>query len=268
MRKSVEPVIGWRISLGSVNVSGLRPLILALVAAALAASCSGGLFKKDYEYEEELYLSLDGSATVQVNASVASLVALRGATLDVDPDTPVDREAVRALFRGEGDEPRVTVSRRRGRRFVHVRVDVDRVEDLSRRPPLSWSTYRFDRRDDMIQFRQRVGPPAAQKVGQVGWTGDELVAFRAHLPSEIPFHNSPNPIRRGNILEWEQPLTERLAGVPLELEVHLETESILATTLLLFGATILAAAGTFGLAIWLLVRRGRRTAAADGPPVD
>ena len=35
-------------------------------------------FREPPEYQEEIYLSLDGTATVNVNASVASLVALRG----------------------------------------------------------------------------------------------------------------------------------------------------------------------------------------------
>ena len=35
-----------------------------------------------YEYEEELYLGLDGSATLNVNASVPALVALRGVDLN------------------------------------------------------------------------------------------------------------------------------------------------------------------------------------------
>jgi hypothetical protein len=228
-----------------------------VVAAALFVSGCGGVFKKTYEYEEELYLYLDGSATVQVNASVASLVALRGADFDVDQRARIDREAVRRFFGGPGAEPQVTLSRRDGRRFVHVRVDVDDVTQLSRRTPFSWSTYRFDRRDGVFEFRQVVGPPAGRPVRDVGWTGQELIAFRVHLPSEIPFHNSPNPIRRGNILEWEQLLDDRLRGTELELEAHVETESILYTTLLLFASTIAAAAVAFGVVIWWVMRRGR-----------
>jgi hypothetical protein len=97
----------------------------------------------------------------------------------------------------------------------------------------------------------------------VGWTGAEVVAFRAHLPSEIPFHNSSKAIQRGNILEWEQPLSERLRGTPLEMRVHLETESILYTTLLLFGSTIVAAAAAFALVLWRVTRRGRRAEMAE-----
>jgi hypothetical protein len=70
-------------------------------------------------------------------------------------------------------------------------------------------------------------------------------------------HNSPARIERGNILAWEQPLSERLAGRTLNITVDLEPDSILYTTLLLFGASILAAAATLALIIWWIARRGR-----------
>ncbi len=87
-------------------------------AAAVSSNAS-------IEYEEELFLALDGSATLNLNASVASLVALRGVDLDVDPRARIDRGDVRALFEGPGVEvTRVSLSRRDRRRFVHVSVDV------------------------------------------------------------------------------------------------------------------------------------------------
>ena len=53
---------------------------------------SGGLGGQ-YEYEEEIYLELDGSATVVVNASIPALVALRGLPLDPNPEARIDRDA-------------------------------------------------------------------------------------------------------------------------------------------------------------------------------
>src|SRR5215470_10041822 len=100
-----------------------------VVAAVMLTSCGGssGLFRQ-YEYEEEIYLSLDGTATVYVNSSVAALNALRGATLDTSPSARVDRDAVRAFYTSPVTRVRrVTESRRAGRRFVHVRVDVDDI---------------------------------------------------------------------------------------------------------------------------------------------
>jgi hypothetical protein len=236
---------------------GWRLLAVVVFAAVWVTSC-GRVLKPDYEYEEELYLSLDGSATINVNASVAALVALRGADLPIDPEARLDRERVRALFAPAGTPARVTLSRRDGRRFVHVSVDVDHVTDLARSGPFAWSSYAFVKDADVWEYRQVVGTAAGREVGAVGWTGRELVAFRIHVPSRIPFHNAPSKrVERGNILEWEQPLTERLEGRPVEIQVQMEAQSILSSTLVLFGSMVLAAAATFVLVIWWVARRGR-----------
>jgi hypothetical protein len=237
----------------------MRVLSLALLVAVLVSGCGGGLLKKEYEYEEELYLSLDGSATLNVNASVPALVALRGADLDVNPRARLDRARVRALFEGPGVEvTRVSLSRRDGRRFVYVGLEVDDVRRLSRVAFFSWSSYRFDQRGDVFEYHQVVGPSAGRPVGDVGWTGREVVAFRMHIPSEIPYHNAPSrKVERGNILEWEQPLAEREKGAPLDIQLQMEPESILYSTLILFGSTVVAAALAFAAVIWWVARRGR-----------
>jgi hypothetical protein len=240
--------------------------VLVVCACAAAAACGGGLLGPEYEYEEDVTLDLDGSATVNVYGSVAALVALRGADLPVDPRARVDREQVRALFEHPGAEVRVSLSRRDGRRFVHARIDVDDVSRLSAIAPLSWSTYRFTRRDETLEYVQVVGDASGADVGGVGWTGEERVRFRVHVPSEILFHNTRGDILRGNILEWEQPLAARLDGTRLELRVQMASESILSRTLLLFGATILAAAATFAVVLWWAARRGRGADLAESHP--
>jgi hypothetical protein len=166
---------------------------------------------------------------------------------------------VRQLFGGPGVEvSRVSLSRRDGRRFVHVSLDVADVRQLDRVALFSWSDYRLTRNGDVVEFEQTVGPGAGARVGDVGWTGAEIVAFRLHIPSVIPYHNAPSrQVQRGNIVEWNQPLAARLAGEPLDIEVHMEPESILYSTLMLFGSTIVAAALAFALVIWWVVRRGR-----------
>lgn len=245
----------------------MRALVLILLTAALAAAGCRGVLKKEYEYEEELYLALDGSATMYVNASIPALVALRGLDLDVDPRARLDRDEVRALFAGPGVEvSRLSTSRRNGRRFVHVRIDVESLESLESIAPFSWSDYVLRESEDIIEFRQTVGEAAGRTIPDVGWTGSELVAFRMHLPSKIPFHNSPTGVERGNIVAWEQRLADRLEGAPLDLQVHMETQSILLRTLLLFGATIVAAAVTFALFIWWISRRGRESEMAESRP--
>jgi hypothetical protein len=236
--------------------------VLALCAVCLLSACSGdGLFKA-YEYEEDMYLSLDGSATLYVNSSVAALNALRGTTFDVDPAKLPDRPTVREFFTSPDTEvTSVTLSRRSNRRFIHVRIRVADVNRLAEARPLAWSTYSFRRDGDLFDYKQTVGAPAGHDVGDVGWTGGELVAFRLHLPSKIAYHNAgADNLRRGNILVWEQPLAARLAGAPLALDARMETESILYRTLALFGATIVAVGICFALLIWWVLRRGARSA--------
>ena len=126
---------------------------------------------------------------------------------------------------------RVSESRRNGRRFVHVRLDVDDVRRLADATPFAWSSYRFERDGGLFVFRQTVGPAAGKDVGTVGWTGRELAAFRLHLPSKIAYHNTRG-VGRGNILAWEQPLADRLRGVPLTLDARMESQSILYLSLI------------------------------------
>jgi hypothetical protein len=244
-------------------LSSPRAFLLPLLAACsvLLAACggAGGLLGKEYEYEEQLRLDVDGSARMDLSSSVAALVALRGLDLDPDPAVDVDRAKVQQLFAGPGVEvTSVRTSRRNGRRFVHVRLDVADIQQLSRVTPFSWSTYEFRRRGELLEYKQVVGAATAKPIGSVGWDGNEVVAFRMHIPSVIAFHNAPSrEVRRGNILEWEQPLAERLKGVPVDVEVNMEPDSILYTTLLLFGVTIVLAAAAFGLVIWRVARHGR-----------
>jgi len=225
----------------------------------LTVSCAGGgqLLKKQYEYEEELYLALDGSATLNVNASVAALVALHGLDLPIEPRARLDRDTVRALYASTGVAPIVSLSRRDGRRFVHVSLDVPDVRTLARIAPLAWSSYRFAREGESVEYRQVVGPPTGHLVENTGWSGSEVVAFRMHVPSKIEFHNAPSgTVERGNILEWEQTLSDRLSGAPLELRVQMQPQSILAQTLLLFGSMVVAALGALAVVIWWVARRG------------
>ena len=239
---------------------GLVRMLIALsvMASACGSRVGGNVFSRQYEYEEEIYLALDGTATVNVSASVAALDALRGATFTVNPRARLDRGRVRAFFAGPGTRvTRISLSRRDGRRFVHVGVDVDDIRRLSQVAPFAWSRYQLDRDGEVVAFRQVVGPPAQNTVPDFGWSGNELVAFRVHIPSRIPSHNSPTGIQRGNILAWEQPLRDRLSGVPLDLQVQMEPQSILYSTLLLFAGTIVAAAATFGGVIWWVARKGR-----------
>ena len=242
-----------------MRVGRLAALVLV---AATSVACGGGDLFRQYEYEEDIYLSLDGSATVYVSSSIPALDALQGASFDVSPSARIDRQTIRDFYTTAVTRvtQQVRLSRRSNRRFVHVRLDVDDVRRLGETAPFAWSTYRLDRDGDLYVYRQLIGRAANKSVGHVGWTGGEVVAFRLHLPSKIVYHNTlPGNQRRGNILLWEQSLDDRLHGVPLALDARMETQSILYRTLWLFGATLVAVAATFGLVIWWVLRSSVRT---------
>jgi hypothetical protein len=101
-----------------------------------------------------------------------------------------------------------------------------------------------------------------------GWKGKELVAVRLHLPSRIVDHNARDidsnegsAVQRGNILAWEQLLTDRLDGRPISIEVRMDRQSILYTTLWLFAGAFAAAVLLLCGIIWLTIRKGAREAA-------
>jgi hypothetical protein len=280
----------------------LRATLLALVIIAVIITfeaCSGGrpaLLGPDYEYEEDLTLSLDGSATLAVNASVQALAALHGLHLTADPKSRADvvKSEARAAFTSPYSEVTgVSVWTKYGRRFVGVRLRVPDVRQLPKATPFAWSVYDLHEEGALAIYRQTVtgplgtsGPNRAQAtVGQgspdpnAGWRGDELIAFRLHLPARIRFHNSRDfrtgadrHVGRGNILTWEQTLRDRLDGKPIAwsgdhrpgvMEAHMDRESILYRTLWLFGIAFAAAIGVLAGLIWLTVRRGVRTDPTD-----
>lgn len=242
----------------------------ALLAALLAASvsCGGsGIFGKQYEYEEDMTLALDGSATLVVNASLASLVALRGLDVPVDPNARIDRDRISEMFTTPVTDVK-RVSRpwtRNGRRFVQVRMAVSDVRRLHEAPPFAWSTYTLEEKEGLHIFTQNVGTSALKpgSLKNYGWNGSEIVAFRHHIPSKIVYHNSrdletnaPATYARGNILAWEQHLADRLDGRPVTIEVKMESKSILFRTLWLFGGAFLAAVLLIVLMVWWFMRKG------------
>jgi hypothetical protein len=244
-------------------------LVAAVVAGAMAAAaCTGGVFGKQYEYEEDLYLSLDGSATLIVNASIPALVALRGIDLDLNPATRPNLDRIRAAYQSPVTEvTRVPAPwRRAGRRFVQVRVHVKDIRKLNEATPFAWSRYALTAQNGHHIFEQQVGASALRPgtLQRVGWSGAEIVAFRLHLPSRIIWHNSrdletnqPNQTARGNILGWEQHLADRLDGTPIEIKVEMDSQSILHRTLWLFAGAFTAAIAVLALLIWFTIRKGR-----------
>ncbi len=248
--------------------------VLAAVSTFAAAGCSGGgLLGRQYEYEEDLTLAIDGSATLVVNASLPALAALRGLAVPTDASTRLSPEVIRPLF----ESPVTDVTRvsrpwsRRGRRFVQIRMTVSDVRRLGELAPFAWSKYEFGERGGRHVYRQTVGPSALKPGGlqNYGWDGSEIVAFRVHLPSKILHHTArdietdePSQASRGNILAWEQHLADRLEGRPVEILVEMESQSILHRTLWIFAGAFGAAVLVLVLLVWWTMSRGKDEDAA------
>jgi hypothetical protein len=247
---------------------------MLLVVAIGATGCSGGILGKQYEYEEDVTIAMDGSATVVVNAPLPALAVLRGLDVPVDPAVRLERDDIRALFQSPvSNVSRVKRWSRKGRQFVQARIAVPDVRRLHEAAPFAWSRYEFGPQQNESAaleprhvFRQRVGASAAKPgtLPSVGWDGTEIVAFRLHLPSKITFHNArdlktneTSDIARGNILAWEQHLADRLDNQPVEIHVEMESESILHRTLWLFAGAFGAAVLVLIALVWWTMQRGK-----------
>lgn len=257
-------------------------LLAVLLAAAAAAACGRGtgLLSPPYEYEEDLTLKLDGSATLVVNASIPALIALHGLPLNPDPRTRADdtRRRLREVYTSpQAEVLRVNTWTKYGRRFVGVRLRIPDIRALPKAAPFAWSAYDLHQEDGHHVLRHTLGAPTPSSGGKpdVGWKGNEFVAFRVHLPSRVLFYNArdvDNPARirtidRGNIITWEQRLADRLDNKPIAwaedkapgvMEVRMDSRSILYRTLWLFGLAFMAAVGMLTLLIWLALRRGSK----------
>ena len=133
---------------------------------------------------------------------------------------------------------------------------------------LGWSTYTLEQlAEERLRYFQVVGAANGRDPGPVNWTGREFVGFKLHAPSRIVYHNvkllkdgTNGEVERGNILTWEQRLSDRRAGKPIEMEVRMSSRSILFQTLFLFAGALIAALSVLGILIWLTIRRGRKQA--------
>ncbi|HEX5069562.1 MAG TPA: hypothetical protein VFV78_05035 [Vicinamibacterales bacterium] len=248
----------------------VRCLSRAMIVIALAAvsACGAWPFGARYEYEEQMYLSVDGQATVVIDASLAALVALRGMAIDPSKFASIGRDEIRRLLEAGGCLVD-SVSRpwtRSGRRFVQFQIAMADVRQPQSCGVLAWSSYSLTPIDpDGLEFQQIVGPPPQNaSAPPAAWDGTELVAFKLHGPSRIRDHNvklldgSDGTFERGNILTWEQRLKDRLAGAPVTMNVKMDATSILHTTLWLFAGAFAAAVLVLVVVIWLVVRRGRK----------
>jgi hypothetical protein len=266
-----------------------RAALVTIAVAIVLGACGGrnSPLGPEYEYEEDLTLRLDGSATLVVNASVPALVALRG--LPLNPELRARGDQLKKQLEDLYTSPYTKVGRisnwtRQGRRFVGIHLTVSDVRELSKAAPFSWAKYELREDGEQVVFRETLSKPAvaADARARVGLTGNEVVAFRLHLPARIRFHNShyldrpeSRPAARGNILIWEQRLGQRLEGQPIAyardrtgdvIEVQMDRQSILYRTLWLFGLAFLAALVVIAGLVWMAMRRAPADPGSSSPP--
>ena len=266
-----------------------RAALVTLAVAIVLGACTGGNgpLGPEYEYEEDLTLRLDGSATLVVNTSVPALIALRG--LPLNPELRTRGDQLKKQLQDIYTSPYTKVGRisnwtRHGRRYVGIHLTVSDVRELSKVGPLAWAKHELREEGEQVVYRETLSKPAVgpDALAKAGLTGNEIVAFRLHLPARIRFHNShyldrpeSRPAARGNILTWEQRLGQRLEGQPIAyaedktpdvIEVRMDRKSILYRTLWLFGFAFLAALLVIAGLIWMTMRRAPADPASSSPP--
>ncbi|HEY8232546.1 MAG TPA: hypothetical protein VIJ10_07785 [Vicinamibacteria bacterium] len=229
-----------------------RLAALVLAAAALRACTS-------YEYEHELWLRVDGSGTVNVSGRPALWTAFKSLPLDAAGDPEAIKRAARELFERSGLQVRrVTLTTRRGQRYLLVVADFSDVNRISYSPAFPDLRVGLRREAGRLQLDgswQR--PIEALPGGEADREG--LIAVRFHLPSKVYGHrNAVFGVERGNILGWRQETKDALDGGRLEFGAEMDERSILSSTVMLFAGAVVLAALLLAFGLWAVVRRGRR----------
>ena len=105
-------------------------MALLLAATALRGCAS-------YEYEHEIWLRVDGSGTVNVTGRPALWTAFKSLPLDPQGDPEELKRKASELFARSGlSVKRVTLTTRRGQRYLFVSADFPDVNRLSYTPAL------------------------------------------------------------------------------------------------------------------------------------
>lgn len=225
---------------------------IAIGGTVLVTGCT------TYEYEEEVFLAVDGSGRIRVSGSEEMLAALH-----VDPAHPVTTATIAELFQGPGVEiDSVRETERRGRRFLHVQGRFDEWNHLCALPAFADRDCRLEMSDEELALYLTLPAPERGIPDRV--PADAVLALRFHFPSSVRYHNSPRGIERGNIIEWERSPAELIDESELRVEARFERRSVLASTLVVLGTAFGIVAGAVGLALWLMVRKGRRQLALEG----
>jgi len=242
-------------------------MLSRLVALLLAATALRGC--ASYEYEHEIWLRVDGSGTVNVTGRPALWTAFKSLPLDPAGDPEALKRAARELFERSGLQvKRVTLTSRRGQRYLFVSADfkdINRISYSPAFPDLRVGVRREGGRLHLDGSWQR--PLDALAGGEHDRDGQ--IAVRFHLPAKVYGHrNAAFGVERGNILGWLQDTSAALDGGRLELGAEMDERSILFSTVMLFAGAVVLAVLLLAAALWAVVRRGRRDLARahGGPP--
>jgi hypothetical protein len=221
-------------------MKGGAPLLLFL----LLAGCT------TYEYEEEVFLKIDGSGEIRMSGSKEAVAALHG----LDPATV---ESAEALFEGEGVQILSALETERERRkFVHVRARFSDWEKLCRLPAFRDRGCRLAKEADALELELSL--PSPRTTAPESLDPQALLALRYHFPSSIRYHDSPGDVERGNILSWKRTVREHFAGRPFELHVRFDRRTILAATVRILGVSLGLVLASIGTGLVVMVRKGRR----------
>lgn len=215
-----------------------------------------------YEYEHEFWLRVDGSGSVLVTGRPGLWAAFKNIAHQ-DADDASLQQAARLLFEASGLEVRrVTLTRRRGQRYLSVAADFKDVNRLWRTPAFPDLRVDLYREAERVRLRGYwVRPIDSPEIGERDHEG--LTAVRFHLPSKVYEHgNAAAGVERGNILAWRQTTAAALDRQPLEFGALMDARSILWSTVALFAGAIALALVLLSAALWLVFRKGRRAASA------
>jgi hypothetical protein len=216
----------------------------AALLLVLATGCTA------YEYEEEVFLEIDGSGEIRMSGSAAAIEALH----ELDE---VTLETASSLFAGEGVEVlSARETERERRKFLHVVARFSAWEKLCELPAYHGRRSRFEKGEGGVTLSLSLPSPRGTAPESVD--PNALLALRYHFPSTIRHHNSADGVERGNILSWERTMREHFAGRPLSLEVRFDQRTILATTLWIVSLALVLVVASISAAIFLMVREGRR----------
>jgi len=231
-------------------------------ALVLAAALHGCL---TYEYEHEIWLRVDGSGSINVTGQPGLWKAFKGLPADDATDADALEKAARELFERSGlSVRRVTVTRRRGHRYLFVSADFKDVNRISYTPAFPDLRVGLRREKGRLVLDGSWQRPL-EAVAAPGASRDGLMAVRFHMPSKIYGHRrAAEGVERGNIVGWRQETARALDGGRLEFGAEMDERSILFSTVMLFVGAVVLAVVLLALGLWAVVRRGRRDLARAG----